>query len=204
MLLVRTIIVILHEAVHAAEIAVPELVAAHDALAAIGERRGRGGRRRCGLAAPPARTGGPASLAVVAAVLLPLLDGVIPAIRPAALAVVGKEIQRLLRVPPKAEAPREVEPAPVIERQAEKTEEAPESSETPAETPDENAPASEAEASALSELLSPAAALNFTRWRTFNASEFSVKTGADFEENIAYLQSFLTDRLNYLDALWLE
>ncbi len=54
------------------------------------------------------------------------------------------------------------------------------------------------------ELLSPAAALNFTRWRTFNASEFSVKTGADFEENIAYLQSFLTDRLNYLDALWLE
>ncbi|MBR1606491.1 MAG: CotH kinase family protein [Clostridia bacterium] len=53
-------------------------------------------------------------------------------------------------------------------------------------------------------LLSPAATLNFTRWRTFNASEFPVKTGADFEENIAYLQSFLTDRLNYLDSLWLE
>ena len=54
------------------------------------------------------------------------------------------------------------------------------------------------------QLLSPAAALNFTRWRTFNASEFPVKTGADFEENIAYLRNFLTDRLNYLDALWLE
>lgn len=54
------------------------------------------------------------------------------------------------------------------------------------------------------QLLSPAAALNFTRWHTFNASEFPVRTGADFEENIAYLRDFLTDRLNYLDALWLE
>ena len=54
------------------------------------------------------------------------------------------------------------------------------------------------------ELLSPAAALNFTRWRTFNASEFPVRTGADFEENIAYIREFLTNRLNYLDSLWLE
>lgn len=53
-------------------------------------------------------------------------------------------------------------------------------------------------------MLTDAAAMNFTRWRTFNASEFSVKTGENYEANIAYLQNFLTDRLAYLDSLWLE
>ena len=53
-------------------------------------------------------------------------------------------------------------------------------------------------------LLTPAAALNFHRWRTFNASEFPVKTGADFHENIEYIRAFLTARMAYLDSIWLE
>ena len=52
--------------------------------------------------------------------------------------------------------------------------------------------------------LTPASQLNFHRWRTFNASEFPVKTGADFSENIAYLRDFLTVRMAYLDGLWLK
>ena len=53
-------------------------------------------------------------------------------------------------------------------------------------------------------LLTNAAALNFHRWRTFNASEFPVKTGADFHENINYLRDFLTARMAHLDNLWLN
>lgn len=46
--------------------------------------------------------------------------------------------------------------------------------------------------------------MNFTRWRIFNADEFPVKTGADYEENIEYLRVFLTERMAYLDSIWLE
>ena len=53
-------------------------------------------------------------------------------------------------------------------------------------------------------LLTSAAAMNFDRWRTFNDSKFPVKTGADFHENIAFLRTFLTDRMAYLDSIWLE
>ena len=55
-----------------------------------------------------------------------------------------------------------------------------------------------------SEMLDNAAKMNFTRWRTFNASEFSVKTGADYTENIEYLHTFLSDRMQFLDSLWLN
>lgn len=47
-------------------------------------------------------------------------------------------------------------------------------------------------------------AMNFTRWRIFNADEFPVKTGANYEENIEYLRSFLTKRMAYLDSIWLD
>ncbi|MBQ9299110.1 MAG: CotH kinase family protein, partial [Clostridia bacterium] len=53
-------------------------------------------------------------------------------------------------------------------------------------------------------LLTSAASRNFDRWRTFNDSKFPVKTGADFHENIAFLRTFLTDRMAYLDSIWLE
>ncbi|MBO4379310.1 MAG: CotH kinase family protein, partial [Clostridia bacterium] len=53
-------------------------------------------------------------------------------------------------------------------------------------------------------LLSPAGELNFTRWRTFNADEFPVKTGADLHGNFEYLRNFLTVRMAYLDSLWLN
>lgn len=46
--------------------------------------------------------------------------------------------------------------------------------------------------------------MNFTRWRIFNADEFPVKTGANYEENIEYLRTFLTQRMAYLDSIWLE
>lgn len=58
--------------------------------------------------------------------------------------------------------------------------------------------------SVWAEQLAAAAQLNFSRWRTFNADEFPVKTGADFAANIAYLQSFLTQRMAYLDSIWLD
>ena len=53
-------------------------------------------------------------------------------------------------------------------------------------------------------LLSPAGELNFTRWRTFNADEFPVRTGADLHENFEYLRHFLSVRMAYLDSLWLD
>ncbi len=52
------------------------------------------------------------------------------------------------------------------------------------------------------EMLTPAAAQNFSRWRSFN--EFHVKTGKDYPENIQYLRTFLTERMSYLDSLWLD
>ncbi|MBQ7455804.1 MAG: CotH kinase family protein [Clostridia bacterium] len=53
-------------------------------------------------------------------------------------------------------------------------------------------------------LLSASAAMNFTRWRIFNAEEFPVETGEDYAANIEYLRAFLTERADYLDAVWLE
>lgn len=53
-------------------------------------------------------------------------------------------------------------------------------------------------------MLQNASEMNFTRWKTFNAKEFSVRTGADYAENIEYLRTFITDRMQYLDSLWLE
>lgn len=53
-------------------------------------------------------------------------------------------------------------------------------------------------------MLTAAAAMNFDRWRTFNDSKFPVRTGEDFHENIEFMRRFLTDRMNYLDSLWLD
>ena len=58
--------------------------------------------------------------------------------------------------------------------------------------------------SAYEEMLSSAADMNFDRWRTFNDPKFPVKTGEDFHENIEFIRTFLTDRMAYLDSLWLE
>lgn len=58
--------------------------------------------------------------------------------------------------------------------------------------------------SAYEEMLSSASDMNFSRWRTFNDSSFPVKTGEDFHENIEFIRAFLTDRMAYLDSLWLE
>ncbi len=57
---------------------------------------------------------------------------------------------------------------------------------------------------AYEELLTPAAALNFSRWRTFNHVSLRVETGKDYPENIQYLRTFLTERMAYLDTLWLD
>ncbi|MBQ4553072.1 MAG: CotH kinase family protein [Clostridia bacterium] len=46
--------------------------------------------------------------------------------------------------------------------------------------------------------------MNFTRWRIFNADEFPVKTGRNYDENIEYLRTFLTKRMAYLDSIWLD
>lgn len=53
------------------------------------------------------------------------------------------------------------------------------------------------------EMMTASAAMNFTRWRIFNADEFPVKTGRNYEENIEYLYNFLTARMEYLDSIWL-
>ena len=58
--------------------------------------------------------------------------------------------------------------------------------------------------SAYEEMLSSAADMNFDRWRTFNDPKFPVRTGEDFHENIEFIRTFLTDRMAYLDSLWLE
>ena len=53
-------------------------------------------------------------------------------------------------------------------------------------------------------MLTSAAGMNFSRWRTFNDPAAPVRTGADFHENIEFLRTFLTDRMAYLDSIWLE
>lgn len=53
-------------------------------------------------------------------------------------------------------------------------------------------------------MLTCAAGVNFSRWRTFNDEDLPVvKTGADFPSNIEYLRVFLTGRMAYLDSIWL-
>ena len=48
------------------------------------------------------------------------------------------------------------------------------------------------------------AAMNFTRWRVFNAPDRTIKTGKDYPENIAYLKNFLSGRMAFLDENWME
>lgn len=57
---------------------------------------------------------------------------------------------------------------------------------------------------AYEEMLTAAAAMNFDRWRTFNDPKFPVRTGEDFHENIEFMRTFLTNRMAYLDSIWLE
>ena len=57
---------------------------------------------------------------------------------------------------------------------------------------------------AYEEMLTAAAGMNFTRWRTFNDPKFPVKTGEDFHENIEFMRNFLTERMEYLDSIWLS
>ena len=56
---------------------------------------------------------------------------------------------------------------------------------------------------AYEEMLTAAAAMNFDRWRTFNDPKFPVRTGEDFHENIEFMRTFLTNRMAYLDSIWL-
>lgn len=48
------------------------------------------------------------------------------------------------------------------------------------------------------------AAMNFSRWQVFNASNRTIKTGKDYKENIAYLKNFLSGRMAFLDENWVE
>lgn len=48
------------------------------------------------------------------------------------------------------------------------------------------------------------AAMNFSRWQLFNTTKRVVKTGKDYPENIAYLKSFLSGRMAFLDENWVE
>jgi len=54
------------------------------------------------------------------------------------------------------------------------------------------------------EMLTDAAAMNFLRWPTFNDPEFPYPTGEDFPANIAFIRTFLTARMQYLDSIWLK
>lgn len=55
---------------------------------------------------------------------------------------------------------------------------------------------------AYAQELSASAEMNFVRWRVLNHSSRAVKTGATYEENIAYLRNWITARLAYLDKNW--
>ncbi len=46
--------------------------------------------------------------------------------------------------------------------------------------------------------------MNFIRWPVFNISGRPVKTGADYDENIAYIKDFIRARTAYLDGIWAE
>jgi hypothetical protein len=48
------------------------------------------------------------------------------------------------------------------------------------------------------------AAMNFSRWQVFNAFNRTLKTGKDYQENIAYLKNFLSGRMAFLDENWVE
>lgn len=46
------------------------------------------------------------------------------------------------------------------------------------------------------------AAMNFVRWPIFNHKSRPLKTGANYKENIEYVRSFLSGRLNFLNEAW--
>ncbi len=48
------------------------------------------------------------------------------------------------------------------------------------------------------------AAMNFSRWYLNNPSKSGVKTGKDYPENIAFLKSFLSGRMAFLNENWVE
>ncbi|MBQ7784690.1 MAG: CotH kinase family protein [Clostridia bacterium] len=50
--------------------------------------------------------------------------------------------------------------------------------------------------------LDASAQMNFARWRVLNNRVRAVKTGADYEENIEYLRSWIKERMAYLDQNW--
>ena len=50
--------------------------------------------------------------------------------------------------------------------------------------------------------LHASAQMNFARWRVLNHKTRAVKTGATYEENIAYLRTWICERMAYLDKTW--
>ena len=54
----------------------------------------------------------------------------------------------------------------------------------------------------LAEEMSASAGMNFKRWNIFNAVNRAVKTGATYEENIAYLTEWIRSRVAFLDTVW--
>ena len=50
--------------------------------------------------------------------------------------------------------------------------------------------------------ISSCAAMNFKRWPMFNVEARKIKTGADYAENIQYLKTFLTTRMEFLEKEW--
>lgn len=55
---------------------------------------------------------------------------------------------------------------------------------------------------AYAQELSASAEMNFVRWRVLGHQTRAVKTGATYEENIAYLKSWIKRRMAYLDKSW--
>ncbi|MGN0775553.1 MAG: CotH kinase family protein [Candidatus Ventricola sp.] len=55
---------------------------------------------------------------------------------------------------------------------------------------------------AYAQELSASAEMNFVRWRVLNHNTRAVKTGATYEENIAYLKNWIEARMEYLDENW--
>ena len=55
---------------------------------------------------------------------------------------------------------------------------------------------------AYAQELSASAAMNFARWRIFNSPSRAIQTGADYEENIGYLKTWIAARMEFLDGAW--
>ncbi len=52
--------------------------------------------------------------------------------------------------------------------------------------------------------ITASAAMNYTRWPVFNASDRPAKTGRNYAENIDYVKNFLTLRMAFLQENWPE